>query len=159
MRVITKTSVLLMLAAFVLGITGAILWMREPMAPLTRERLAAARERWRSARVAAYEIRYAMLGSNYVVHFRDGIVSEATVNGKTPTSGDWRAYGVEGLFATLAQELENAADPAGPFAGGKQVIMRVRFNRELGYVERYLRSSGGHGRGALIEVIEFERRE
>ena len=37
--------------------------------------------------------------------------------------------------------------------------MRVRFNPKLGYVERYLRSSGGHGRGASIEIIEFSLRD
>jgi hypothetical protein len=56
--------------------------------------------------------------------------------------------------------LENSTDPAGPFAGrAETVLMRVRFNRELGYVERYLRSSGGQGRGASIEMIEFTRRD
>jgi hypothetical protein len=53
-------------------------------------------------------------------------------------------------------ELENLADPAGPFAGrAESVLARVRFNPDLGYPERYLRSAGGFGRGADIQVLEF----
>ena len=67
---------------------------------------------------------------------------------------------MDGLFDTLEQELDNSTDPAGPFAGrAETVLMRVRFNHALGYVERYLRSSGGQGRGASIERVEFTRRD
>lgn len=155
MRWFSKKLWLIWLAAFFAGLAGALLWMREPMAPLTREALAAARERWRAAGVGSYELRYRMLRSEYVVRVRDGIVEEATVDGNVPTSGNWRAYGVEGLFDTLAQDLDNLADPAGPFAGGKPPILRVRFNPQLGYVERYIRSGGGQSKGASIEVIGF----
>ncbi len=155
MKVVNRLNLGLMLAAFVAGTVGAILWVRQPMEPLTRENLAQARQRWRDANIPAYEIHYELLGSEYVVRSRNGIVEEVTVNGQVPTSGNWRVYGVEGLFDTLAEELDNAADPAGPFAGGKPVLMRVRFHPQHGYVERYLRSSGGHGKGALIQVIRF----
>ena len=64
-------------------------------------------------------------------------------------------YSVEGLFDILELDLENLADPNGPFGHSAQkVIVRVRFNREFGYIERYLRS-GGMIRGATIEVISF----
>ena len=160
MKGVTRTNLLLMGAAFVIGAVGAVLWFREPMEPLTREALAAARQRWRAAAVRAYEVRYRMHGSEYVIHGRDGIVEEASVNGRPPTTTNLNAYSIDGLFDTLEQELENSTDPAGPFAGrAETVLMRVRFNRELGYVERYLRSSGGQGRGASIEMIQFTRRD
>jgi len=87
-------------------------------------------------------------------------VDQATVDGRPPTTTDLNAYSVDGLFDTLEQELDNLTDPAGPFTGqAGTVMMRVRFNPEFGYVERYLRSSGGHGRGASIELLEFTRRD
>ena len=160
MRRTTRTNLILMCAAFVVGAGGAVLWYREPMAPLTREVLAAARQRWRAAGVRGYTVRYRMHGSEYAIEWRDGIVEEALVDDRPPTTADLNAYSVEGLFDTLEQELDNLTDPAGPFAGRKEkVLMRVRFNPKLGYVERYLRSSGGYGRGASIEMIEFARRD
>jgi hypothetical protein len=158
MRIVTKNYVLLMLAAFGLGAAGALFWLREPMEPLTREALAAARQRWRSAGISDYELRYRMQASAYVVRFRNGIVHDVKVNDKVPTSGNWSAYGVEGLFEMLGQELDNAADPAGPFAGGKAILLRVRFHPQRGYVERYLRSSGGGARGAAIDQVTLRPR-
>ena len=160
MRRSTKTNFLLMCAAFFVGAGGAVLWYREPMTPLTREVLAAARQRWRAAGVRGYTVRYRMHGSEYAIEWRDGIVEQASVDDRPPTTTDLNAYSLDGLFDTLEQELDNLTDPAGPFAGhAGTVLMRVRFNPKLGYVERYLRSSGGHGRGASIEIIEFTRRD
>ncbi len=147
-------------AAFVVGASGAIVYFREPTEVLTAEGLAAARTRWRNAVVGAYELQYRMHGSQYHLRVRQGRVEELTVNGALPTSADWNAYSVEGLFDTLAAELDNLADPAGPFAGRTQtVFMRVRFHRELGYVERYLRSAAGFGRGATLESVRLRRIE
>lgn len=149
-----------MCAAFLVGAGGAVLWYREPTAPLTRELLAAARQCWRAAGVRGYEVRYRMHGSEYRIQCRDGVVERASVDNRPPTTADLNVYSIEGLFDTLEQELENLTDPAGPFAGqAGRVLMRVRFNPKFGYVERYLRSSGGHGRGASIEMIEFARRD
>ena len=160
MRRTTRTNLILMGAAFLVGAGGAALWFREPMVPLTREVLAAARQRWHAAGVRGYAVRYRMHGSEYAIEWRDGIVEQATVDGRPPTTTDLNAYSIDGLFDTLEQELDNLTDPAGPFAGqAGTVLMRVRFNPSLGYVERYLRSSGGHGRGASIEMIEFTPRD
>lgn len=156
----TRTNLILMCAAFMIGAGGAVLWFREPMSPLTREVLAAARQRWRAAGVRGYAVRYRMHGSEYAIEWRDGIVEEASVNNRPPTTADLNAYSIDGLFDTLEQELDNLTDPAGPFAGyAGTVLMRARFNPSFGYVERYLRSSGGHGRGASIELIEFTIRD
>ncbi len=157
MRIVTRANVLLMVAAFAMAAAGAILWLREPVTPLTREGLAGARQRWRESGIASYELRYRMHGSEYAVRTKSRIVEDVAVNGQVPTSGNWSVYGVEGLFDTLAQELDNAADPAGPFAGGKAILLRVRFHPELGYVERYLRSSGGGARGASLDQVNFRR--
>ncbi len=145
-----------MAAAFIVGAGGAVFWFREPMGPLTREALATARQQWRAAGIRGYSVRYRMHGSEYSIQWRDGIVEHALVDGRPPTTTDLNAYTIDGLFDTLELELDNLEDPAGPFAGyAKTVLMRVRFNHNLGYVERYLRSSAGQGRGASIEMIEF----
>jgi len=152
----TRTNLLLTCAAFFAGVGAAILWYREPMAPLTRELLAAARQRWRDAGVSSYAIRYRMHGSEYAIQCRNGIVEQASVDDRPPSATDLNAYSVDGLFDTLEQELDNLSDPTGPFAGhAGTVMMRVRFNPKFGYPERYLRSSGGHGRGASIEMVVF----
>ena len=160
MRVITRRNVLLMVAAVPLGTVISVWVTREPTIPLTRESLDTARRVWREWGPRSYEIAYRMAGANYRIVVKGGQVEEAIVNGRLPTSGDWNAYSVEGLFTTLDQELENVAEATGAFADREDtMLMRVRFNRELGYIERYLRSGGGIGRGAAIENVKFRSLE
>jgi len=158
MRVLTRRNVVLTLAAFAVGITAGVWYLREPTTNLTRDNLASARKRWRDANITAYELDYQMLGSAYHVVWRNGRVEDATVNGQIPTSGDWRTYSVEGMFDILELELDNVADATGAYAGRDDlVMMRVRFNPRLGYVERYLRGGGGIGKGAAIENVRLKR--
>jgi hypothetical protein len=157
MRRFTKTNILSAFVAFVIGLVAFLLVVREPTVPLTAEGLSDARWRWREAAVRDYEIRYRMQTSEFAVRVRGGTVIEATVDGRPVTSADLGSYGVEGLFDVLELDLENLSGPNGPFAGQfGNVIVRVRFHETLGYVERYLRS-GGMGRGASIELVEFRR--
>lgn len=160
MRLVNRRNVLLMLLALPVGTLAGVWITREPTIPLTRESLDAARRHWRESEPPSYELEYRMAGASYRVIVKSGRVDEATVNGKPPTSGDWNAYSVDGLFTTLEQELENVADATGAYADRKDtLLMRVRFNPELGYVERYLRSGGGIGRGAAIEGVKLRRLE
>lgn len=152
----TKLNLALMSSAFVMALGATILIVREPTERLTVEALEAAMQRWREAGVQSYDLRYRMHGSIYDIKSRGGVVVEATVNGQRPLVNDYSDYGVEGLFRTLELELENVTDPHGPFAGrASAVVMRVRFNAGFGYIERYLRGSGGYGRSVAIELIEF----
>lgn len=146
---------LLAAVAFALGIIVTLLINRQAMDTLTQERLDAARERWDAAAIDAYRIEYVMNGDTYIVTCRDGIVQDVTVNDKLPRSSSWGLYSVPGLFNVLQMDLENAADPKGPFRSG-HVMLRVIFDDALGYTRRYLRSGGGP-RGATIEVRTFER--
>ena len=154
----TKTHLIMAAAAFLVGLVATILIVREPMMPLTDESLRLARARWQAARIEDYDLHFRMHSSVYEIQVRRDTVVKANVNGLAPRGADVQAYSVEGLFDTLELELENLRDPHGPFTGREAaVIARVRFNNELGYVERYLRSSGGYGRGAAIEIIDFQR--
>jgi len=157
-KILTARNALLALAAFILAAIGSLLMLREPTIPLTEERLAEARRRWRQADVENYRAQYEMNRSRYDVTVRDGIVVEAVIDGKPSHGGQWRLWSIEGLFDTLAIDLNNLNNPDGALSKAKDaVILRVRFHPELGYVERYVRSSAGPGSGALIEMKEFTR--
>ena len=151
-----KRNLILAGGGFVVGITLAIWFLREPTEALTSEVLEAAKERWNATGIRDYDLRYRMHDNLYEVKARNGVVTELKVNGRAARTGDPNAYSVEGLFDTLEQELENVADPAGPLAGGRGTMpMRVRFNAERGHIERYLRGPSGGGRGVTIELIEL----
>lgn len=156
MTTAAKRKIAVAITAFGLGLIVAVFLSREPMETLSADGLADARRRWQDSAVTGYDLRYTMNRSEYVVCVRDGIVTEVTVNGRPPMNRDPRPYTIEGLFDTLAQELDNLSNPAGPFAGmNRKVFLRVRFNKELGYVERYLRTGGPVGRAATIELTDF----
>lgn len=142
---------------FVLMGLAAALWIaRKPMVPLTAENLAQARTRWAAQGVADYDMRLRMQGGDYHVRCRDGLVDRIELNGVEVSSRDPAAYSVEGLHDILAMDLD-------AFAAGRTanvVLMRVEFDREQGFVRRYLRSGAGQpgqaAGGALIELIDFE---
>ena len=158
LRPTKKKKIVLVMIAFGAGLCAATLALREPMDALTTQGLAAAQKRWHNAGVRAYALRYRMHSNQYHVAWRDGVVTGVLVNDQPLERGDFKTYSVDGLFDLLESELENLSDPAGPFAGRRESILaRVRFNPELGYVERYVRSSGGIGPGALVVVESFQR--
>lgn len=150
-----RTNIKWAVVAFVIGLTAVLLVIREPTEPLTIELLASARQRWRLVKIADYDLRYRMHGSEFAVRCRDGSVIECLVDGSPAMSRELSNYGMEGLFDILELELENLSDPNGPFGHQtRNIIVRVRFHDQLGYLERYLRS-GGMGRGATIELLSF----
>jgi len=157
MKHTSRIYALLACGAFGVGVVGALLVLREPTERLTADALAQAEARWRSGQIQDYDLRYQMHGSAYAVRVRGNIVTELEVNGQPARTGNAGDYSVTGLFKLLELELENLDDPRGPFAGRRDsVLMRVRFHPTRGYVERYLRSSGGYGKNVAIELISFE---
>lgn len=152
-----RSHVLIALAAFACGLSIGFILIREPMEPLTAAALERAQERWHEAGVTSYSTRYQLNADSYEVTVDDRIVTSIRVNGQPPTTSDLRNYTVEGLFRVLEMEIENMTDPSGSLALQKNALLaRVRFNKERGYVERYLRSSSGIGRSASIQVLEFK---
>lgn len=150
-----RFKLVLIAAGFLGGAIAALVYFREPTQILTQEALLAARERWRGAAIGDYDLSYQMQRNNYEVQVRGGIVRDVLVNGLTPTNSEWKAYGMEGLFNVLAEDLDNFRE--GTTAGGG-VTLRVRFDEKLGYVERYLRSGGGM-RAGTIENVRIEKKE
>ena len=143
-------------SGFVGGLALVLLTLYEPTEQLTTEKLRLARRKWETAAIRNYDAEYRMHGSTYEVAVRDGIVVELTADGAPAATSDWGAYSMDGLFDTLAQELDmhrNRGDAGGP--SDQRIIMRVRFHDRLGYIERYLRSAGGYGRGVTIEMLSL----
>lgn len=152
-----QRKLLISTAAFFVGLCVAFVYLREPMVDLTDDSLASAIAKWRAARVGDYDLSLVINGQRYELTVRKNTVERFLLNGQRPERVDEQAYTVDGLFGTLAMELENLTDPSGAFAAGRNVIYaRVRFNEELGYPERYIRNGVGGGRGASIEVVRFE---
>jgi len=146
----------LVFSGFAVGIVVTLFMLREPTEPLTLKSLQEARDHWKASAIKNYDMSYRMHGSVYEIQVRAGIVSDVRVNGLAPTSTDWKTYSVDGLFDILGLDLESFRKPTNQ-VGGPQVIMRVRFHPQLGYVERYVRS-GSPGSDATIQLISFERK-
>ena len=153
----TKRNLVIVAVGFAAGLLFALFSMRESTEPLTLNALSAARARWQATGVTTYDLHYRMQDEIYHVKAENHIITSVTINGTRARTNMPRMYGIEGIFDILAMDLENMTNPAGPFAGRQnQVLMRVRFHPTLGYVERYLRSSGGVGRAASIELIALD---
>ncbi len=152
MRADGRRVVLLVGGAFAVAAIISLWIAREPTVPLSAETLRAARQLWKQAALRDYDLSFFMHASRYDVQVRDGIVRDLRVNGQMTTSGDWGLFSMDGLFDTLAMELDNRHSGEGPFAAGREVSLRARFHPAQGYVERFLR---GGTRGASIELISL----
>lgn len=142
---------------------AAVLWIRNPLSELSEADLRAARLRWREAGIDDYDLRLAVAvsgtePSEYLVKVRDGRVSELSRNGQPAASHSARDFTVEGLFDTLARELEMKQSAGEGFGGAAAgVLLRVRFDERLGFVRHYVRVVGGTARSSEIKVLEFRR--
>ena len=146
-------------AAFVVGAAAGLLLLgRERAGELDAERLAAARELWRSRAPDAYTLELEMrraLNELRIVTVRDRRVVDMTAGGVRTPEASWEYWSVEGLFDVLATELANAADPRrNPTAG--RVALLVRFDDEWGYPSFFYRHTMGSLNDIEWEVVGFE---
>lgn len=144
-----RSAAVLAFLGFSLGLGIALLIVREPTEPLSRERLNSARERWIASGICDYDVTLRMRGVEYSVTVRNGIVMEIASAGVVAQTNDPGAYSIDGVFRVLQQELDAAERFATP------PVMRARFNHTLGYPERYIRGSGEMGAAASVEVEQF----
>jgi hypothetical protein len=105
---------------------------------LTREKLDAARLRWREARITDYDIDVRVSGSapgHYQVRVRGGQIIQGTMNGRPfeelRLAFPWTVTGM--LEEVLVRELENLERP-----GGQRCFSMVEFDAKLGYPRKYL---------------------
>ncbi len=137
------------------GLIAAALAAREPTERLTAANLAAARQRWTAAGLRDYSLDLDIGGTLYEVEVQRGAVISLRVGGHAAASHDAQSYSVDGWFSTLELDLELAADPHGPLAGGAE-LLRVRFHPQLGYPERYVRAVSSAGRTQVVQVRRLE---
>lgn len=143
-----------------LGLVGGYLWLREPSAPLTAERLQAARRQWQQEGPTSYVLEVETRGDVRAVHrivVREGEVVEMTTGGRAAAQAAWEYWSVEGLFDFLDAELGNAGNPRQAYGGDvSEVILRARFDPEMGYPSYFLRHVLGRQQGIEWHVVGFE---
>lgn len=136
--------------------------------PVTPEALAAARKVWAEAGIRDYDLEWNASGAmsvHYFVTVRDREVRKVE---SIATDGrrfevhpnDLRFYGVDGLFTTIADELEQLKTdrPFGQPKGAK-VVMRFTPDPRLGYPRFYRRDVLGTSQGLAIDVIRLIPKE
>ena len=131
---------------------------------VSAESLAAARQVWADANLRDYDLEWTASGrtsADYYVTVRGGEVREiesiasdgrrSEVHPAAP-----RFYGVDGLFTTIADELEQLKSDR-PFdqPKGTKVVMRFTPDPRLGYPRFYRRNVLGTSQELSIDVIRL----
>lgn len=130
-------------------------------ANLTREAIQSARAVWKRAGIRDYDLIWSCSGirnARYRVTVRGGEVRR--VDAISPDGaeremhpGDRSAYGVDGLFLMLEEELDqlSAERPFGQ-PKGSTAVLRLTTDRKLGYPKRYIRDVMGNTKGLEIDI-------
>lgn len=144
-----------------LGVGAVVLWgLREPSKPLDRAALATARSLWSERAPRSYvlelETEGAMSG-RHRIEVLDGEVAGMTTGGTAATPSAWTYWTVDGLFAMMEAELDNAASPRAAYGvDAGEVVLRARFDPEWGYPDFFLRHVMGSRQGVEWRVVRFE---
>ena len=139
--------------------------LRGPRDRLTREALAAARQKWQQHGPASYVMVADVDSSLKVVHsirVHDGEVVAMTIEGakaEVPRHV-WKQWSVEGLFSFISDELANAADPQRAYHvdNPSHVVLRATFDPELGYPRHFTRYVVGRSQSIEWTVRSFKSR-
>lgn len=128
---------------------------------LTREAIQSARSVWKRAGIRDYDLVWSCSGirnARYRVTVRggevkriDGIAPDGSAREMRP--GDRSAYGVDGLFLMLEEELDqlSAERPFGQ-PKGSSAVLRLTTDQKLGYPKRYIRDVMGNTKGLEIDI-------
>ena len=131
------------IAAVVMAVIVAVPYLRGRTEPVTRERLAASRERWKLANVASYDMDLETTGAQtglYHIEVRAGQLAQIIRNGQTMNPADGDYWTVDGWFQAIEEDLENAEKPKTDDAASHcEFWLRVRYHPTLGYPLRYIR--------------------
>ncbi len=157
----TRPPILGVVAALLVGLLAGLLILRSGAPPdLTRADLEAARQLWTERGPASYALEIQMGGAltdERHIEVRDRRVVEMTINGRPASEGAWEYWSVEGLFDAIGTELSNAADPP-PSLGisdPDQLVLRARFDPELGYPTEFFRHILGRQQGTEWRIVSF----
>jgi hypothetical protein len=148
-----------------LAIVGVALAVRarDTLPPLTADGLAAAERHWEEHARNNYDLDVEISGrqsGQIHIEVRLGRATKVTRNGVSPQRRTWDTWTVPGMFDTLGQELDLAAQPDGAFGQpGARAVMRVSFDTELGLPRRYERFVLGTPLEVRWEVTRFQTLE
>jgi hypothetical protein len=151
-------------AALILAVVAAVVVLGDRLPPLTDDTLEAAMDRWDASGVDNYALDLEITGQRAgKVHVEvvNGVVTGATRNdqqlGESRTREVWS---VPGQFDMMRRGLEIASDPAGELQlrRGTQVVVRARFDSELGYPRAFSQATLGGGTEFGWKTVRFERR-
>jgi hypothetical protein len=131
------------IAALVMAAIVAVPYLRGRTEPVTRERLAAAMDRWKSANITSYDLDLETTGAQtglYHIEVRAGSVTKFTRNGQSLNPADADYWSVDGWFQAIEQDLDNAEAPMiADDASRCEYWLRVHYHPTLGYPVRYIR--------------------
>lgn len=160
METINRRRLLWSVLGLTLGLVIGFLVLREPSETLTADRLDEARRRWQQEGPVSYVLEVetkGAVGATHRIVVREGEVVEMTTGGRDASRSAWEYWSVEGLFDFLATELANASDPRQAYGSGvSEVILRARFDPDLGFPSHFLRHILGRQQSIEWNVIGFE---
>ncbi len=128
--------------------------------PLTQERLAEARARWKERGPKSYGLDVDVRGIRYRIDVKDGEVVAMTIDGRPAAVSALEHWTVEGMFGFLAEELSNLrrVEAAYGVSNPEDVVLRAAFDPKYGYPARFLRHVLGLDRSVEWQVRSFEPR-
>jgi hypothetical protein len=132
---------------------------------VTTQSLQAARQQWEGAGIRSYDLEWTNSGPGnprYRVEVRNAVVQRLRIvlpDGTTreTTTHDTGYFSVEGLFKTIADELEQLRtnEPFGK-PKGSSVVMRFTPDPKYGFPRSYRRDVAGSARAVWFDVLQFE---
>jgi hypothetical protein len=147
-RPVPWRSIAIIVIAFAAAVSGVILAMNyfvaERLPALTEGTLNAASANWDANGPASYdmdiELRGARPGTVHV-EVRDKEVTAETRDGRVPGKWTWDTWSVPGMFDTLSQDLQTAANPeqAIQAEAGTKWRLRCEFDENNGLPRKYHR--------------------
>jgi len=161
------------IAAVVMVVIVGVPLVRGRTEPVARDRLIAARERWKSANIISYDMDLETTGAQtglYHIEVRDGQLAKITRNGQEMHPSERDYWTVDGWFQAIEDDLENSEKPSGDDPATRcEFWLRVRYHATLGYPQRYLRQQKQPSRrtatgyetpaasqGVEMRVLKFE---
>lgn len=151
-------------ASLALAVAGVALalqyFVAERLPELTEAKLESAMQRWQQNGPANYKMEIELRGAQpgqVHVEVEDKSVTMETRNGRTPGRWTWDTWSVPGMFDTLTQDLQIAADPEQQIDAAKGTKWRLRceFDAKYGYPLQYHRLVTG-GPEVFWRVTKFE---
>ncbi len=157
-------TIAFVIASLALALAGVALalqfFVAERLPDLTEAKLESAMQRWQQNGPANYKMEIELRGAQpgqVHVEVENKSVTMETRDGRMPGRWTWDTWSVPGMFDTLTQDLQIAADPEQQIDAAKGTKWRLRceFDAQYGYPLVYHRLVTG-GPEVFWRVTNFE---